>query len=76
MSKMDPAENWKGLYNIDAFRNMSHPVESTIEYDELSDEYILPIPDEILDSMGWVDGDELLFEIAEDNTIVLRREYE
>jgi len=55
---------------------MSHPVESTIEYDELSDEYILPIPDEILDSMGWVDGDELLFEIAEDNTIVLRREYE
>jgi len=73
---MGPAENLKDLYNIDAFRNMSHPIESTIEYDELSDEYILPIPDEILDSLGWVEGDELLFDIAEDNTIVLRREYE
>lgn len=55
---------------------MSHPIESIIEYDELSDEYILPIPEEILDSMGWVDGDELLFEVTEDNKILLRREYE
>lgn len=66
----------KALYNIDAFKNMSHPIESIIEYDELSDEYILPIPEEILDSMGWVDGDELLFEVTEDNKILLRREYE
>lgn len=66
----------KALYNIDALKNMSHPIESIIEYDELSDEYILPIPEEILDSMGWVDGDELLFEVTEDNTILLRREYE
>ena len=26
---------------------------SQIEYDDLSDEYILPIPEELLDSLGW-----------------------
>lgn len=69
-------KNAKHLYNIDAMKTMSHPIESIIEYDELSDEYILPIPEEILDSLGWVEGDELLFEITEENTILLRREYE
>jgi len=44
---------------------------SQIEYDDLSDEYILPIPEELLDSLGWVEGDTLKWEYTDDDTISL-----
>jgi hypothetical protein len=37
-----------------------------IEYDESTDECILPIPDEILDSLGWIEGDMLQWEYNDD----------
>lgn len=44
-----------------------------IEYDDLSDEYILPIPEELLDSLGWVEGDTLRWEYNDDDTILLSK---
>jgi hypothetical protein len=46
---------------------------SEIEYDDLSGEYILPIPDELLDSMGWVEGDSLKWEFEDEDTLTLRK---
>lgn len=46
---------------------------SQIEYDDLSDEYILPIPEELLDSLGWVEGDTLRWEYNDDDTILLSK---
>lgn len=46
---------------------------SQIEYDDLSDEYILPIPEDLLDSMGWVEGDMLRWEFEDDDTLILRK---
>jgi bifunctional DNA-binding transcriptional regulator/antitoxin component of YhaV-PrlF toxin-antitoxin module len=46
---------------------------SQVEYDDLSGEYILPLPEELLDAMGWVEGDMLRWEIDEDETLILRK---
>jgi len=46
---------------------------SQIEYDDLSDEYILPIPEELLDSLGWAEGDTLKWEYTDDDTISLTK---
>lgn len=46
---------------------------SQIEYDDLSDEYILPIPEELLDSLGWVEGDTLRWEYNDDEAILLSK---
>jgi hypothetical protein len=46
---------------------------SEIEYDDLSGEYILPIPDELLDSMGWVEGDSLKWQFEDEDTLTLRK---
>jgi bifunctional DNA-binding transcriptional regulator/antitoxin component of YhaV-PrlF toxin-antitoxin module len=45
-----------------------------IEYDDLNDEYILPIPEELLDNLGWVEGDILKFEYTEEETIIIKKE--
>lgn len=46
---------------------------SQVEYDDLSGEYILPIPEDLLDAMGWVDGDTLKWEIEDEDIIMLRK---
>lgn len=38
---------------------MSKIIESTVEYNEDFNEYMLVVPDEILDSLGWEEGDVL-----------------
>lgn len=45
-----------------------------VEYDDLNDEYLLPIPEELLDNLGLVEGDVLKFEFGEDETIIIKRE--
>lgn len=45
-----------------------------VEYDDLNDEYILPIPEELLDNLGWVEGDTLKFEFGEEETIIIAKE--
>jgi bifunctional DNA-binding transcriptional regulator/antitoxin component of YhaV-PrlF toxin-antitoxin module len=47
--------------------------KSVVEYDDMSGEYILPIPDELLDSLGWVEGDTLKWEYGEDESILLSK---
>ncbi len=43
-----------------------------VQYDESSDELILPIPDEILDSLGWDIGDVLQWEYNDDSILLKR----
>lgn len=42
----------------------------TIEYDEETDNYILPIPDELADSLGWGIGDILQWEYNDDSILL------
>ena len=41
-----------------------------VQYDESSDELFLPIPDEILDSLGWDIGDVLQWEYNDDSVVL------
>ena len=41
-----------------------------VEYDESSDDLFLPIPDEILDSLGWDIGDVLQWEYNDDSILL------
>jgi hypothetical protein len=43
-----------------------------VQYDESSDELFLPIPDEILDSLGWDIGDVLQWEYNDDSILLKR----
>ena len=46
----------------------------TVTLDEDGEDLILPIPDEVLDSLGWFDGDMLEWNVnEEDNTIIIRK---
>ena len=47
-------------------------LQSHIEYDAEADELMLPIPDEILDSLGWDIGDVLQWEYNDDSIILKR----
>lgn len=38
---------------------MSKIIESTVEYNEDFNEHMIVIPEEILDSLGWEEGDVL-----------------
>ena len=43
---------------------------SEVQYDAGTDELFLPIPDEILDSLGWVIGDVLQWEYNDDSILL------
>ena len=46
----------------------------TVILDEDGEDLILPVPDEVLDSLGWLDGDMLEWDVnEEDNTIIIRK---
>lgn len=44
----------------------------TLEEDEFGD-IILPIPDEVIDELGWGIGDELDFSVDGDNSFILKK---
>ena len=54
----------------DTIQNTSY----TVTLDEDGDDVILPIPDEVMDSLGWNDGDMLEWIVnEEDNTIIIKK---
>ena len=46
----------------------------TVTLEEDGDEGILPLPDDLMDQLGWYDGDVLEWIINDDNTITIRKE--
>lgn len=52
---------------------MSKVFESTVEYNEDFKEYYITIPDEILDSLSWEEGDVLEWIVNKDGSVVLVR---
>jgi len=52
---------------------MNKVFESTVEYNEDFNEYCITIPDEIIDSVGWEEGDVLEWRLNKDGTILLER---
>lgn len=44
-----------------------------LEEDPETGDLILPLPDAVINQMGWDMGDTLLWEVTEDNTIVLSK---
>jgi hypothetical protein len=56
--------------SIDTTQNTTY----TVILDEDGEDLILPVPDEVLDSLGWLDGDMLEWDVnEEDNTIIIRK---
>ena len=45
----------------------------TVEYNETTDEYELPLSDELLESVGWREGDTLIWIDNEDGTFTLKK---
>jgi len=52
---------------------MNKVFESTVEYNEDFSEHYVTIPDEIIDSVGWEEGDVLEWRLNKDGTILLER---
>lgn len=38
-----------------------------------SDDCLIPLPDELLEELGWNDGDELAFDVQSEYSIVMRK---
>ena len=56
--------------SIDTTQNTTY----TVILDEDGEDLILPVPDEVLVSLGWLDGDMLEWDVnEEDNTIIIRK---
>jgi AbrB family looped-hinge helix DNA binding protein len=55
---------------------MTNIFESTVEYNDDFGEYYLTIPEEIIDRLGWEEGDVLEFIINKDGTVLLERQEE
>ena len=55
--------------------NDTPPVTSyTVTLEEENDDLLLPIPEDILKKLGWNEGDELEWDINEENnSIILRK---
>ena len=52
---------------------MTRVFESTVEFNEDFGEYYLTIPDEIIESLGWEEGDVLEWKLNKDGTVLLER---
>lgn len=52
---------------------MSNVYESTVEYNEDFGEYYLTIPDELLEHVGWEEGDVVEWHMNKDGTVLLER---
>ena len=62
--------NMQSNTSNDTTLNTSYTV--TLEGDE--EECFLPLPEDLLDHLGWNDGDVLEWIINDDNTITIRKE--
>jgi len=46
---------------------------STLETDPNTGELMLPIPSELLENLGWNEGDTIIFSFLDNETITLRK---
>lgn len=51
----------------------NHNTNYTVTLEGDDDECILPLPDTLLDELGWQDGDVLDWIVNEDNTITIKK---
>lgn len=51
-------------------------IVTTQEDPENPGEMILPIPDALLEELGWKEGDDLIFEMSTDGKLSLRKKDE
>ena len=52
---------------------MSKVYQSTVEFDEDFKEYYVTLPDELLDSLGWEEGDIVEWHTNKDGTVLIER---
>lgn len=58
---------------------MPKKVDSSIRYEVITQEdpktgdLIIPIPQPILDSLGWKEGDDVEFEVSTDGTVFIKK---
>lgn len=50
---------------------MSKVYQSTVEYNEDFDEYYATIPEELLERLGWEEGDVVDWHINKDGSVVV-----
>lgn len=61
------------IYKKVSINKMYNTYESTVEYNEDFNEYYLTIPNELLDSLGWEEGDVIDWHLNKDGTMLLSR---
>jgi hypothetical protein len=58
---------------------MSNPGKDLVRYevitqeDDVTGDLLLPIPPQLLEQLGWTEGDEIEFAIGEDGKYILKR---
>ena len=52
---------------------MTKTYETSVEYNEDFQEYFLTLPDELLDNIGWEEGDVLEWHVNKDGTVLIER---
>lgn len=52
---------------------MTKIFESTVEYNDDFGEYFVTLPEELIQSVGWEEGDVLEWQVNKDGTVVLER---
>jgi bifunctional DNA-binding transcriptional regulator/antitoxin component of YhaV-PrlF toxin-antitoxin module len=52
---------------------MNTTYESAVEFNEDFNEYYLTIPNELLDSLGWEEGDVVDWHLNKDGSVLLSR---
>jgi bifunctional DNA-binding transcriptional regulator/antitoxin component of YhaV-PrlF toxin-antitoxin module len=52
---------------------MGKAFETTVEYNEDFDEYYVTLPDDLLESVGWEEGDVVEWHVNKDGTVLIER---
>lgn len=52
---------------------MNKTYETTVEYNEDFDEYYITLPDELIGSLGWDEGDVVEWHVNKDGTVLVER---
>jgi len=53
--------------------NMTKVYETTVEFNEDFKEYYVTFPDELLESLGWEEGDVVEWRTNKDGTVLVER---
>jgi len=52
---------------------MTKTYETTVEYNEDFDEYYITLPDELIESLAWDEGDVVEWHMNKDGTVLVER---